>query len=245
MAASQADLEIRTLESLADFNRTLCLQKRVWGFDESDLVAPRLFAVFARIGGSCLGAFLEGEMVGFALAFAGFKPSGRRYWHSHMAAVEPALHHRGIGYLLKLQQRKEALASGLDLIEWTFDPLQARNAYFNIEKLGVSVEAYLPNFYGVTSSELHGAIPTDRLVAAWHLRSRRVVDRIAGQRPASQSSRRRVEIPARISEERRDRAILIQDRVRAQFQAAFAAKCRVTHFERLPDGGAYHLAPRL
>ncbi len=245
MAASQEGLEIRPLESLAEFDRTLDLQKRVWGFDESDLVAPRLFGVFARTGGSCLGAFLKGELVGFTLAFAAFKTGGQRYWHSHMAAVEPALHHRGIGYLLKLRQREEALASGLDLIEWTFDPLQARNAYFNIEKLGVSIEGYLPNFYGVTSSELHGAIPTDRLVAAWHLRSRGVVGRIAGERPAPSTGERRIEIPARISEEPRDRAVTIQDRVRAEFLVAFAAKCRVTHFERGPDGGAYHLAPEL
>ena len=245
MAASQADLDIRPLASLAEYYQSLGLQKRVWGFDESDLVAPRLFGVFARIGGSCLGAFLDGKLVGFTLAFAAFKPTGQRYWHSHMAAVEPALQHKGIGYLLKLRQREEAIACGLDLIEWTFDPLQARNAYFNIEKLGVRIEGYLPNFYGVTSSELHGAIPTDRLVAAWHLRSRRVVDRLAGKRPAHRGGGRRIEIPARISEEQRDRAVAIQDRVRAEFQAAFAAKYLVTHFERGAGSGAYHLAPRV
>ena len=244
MATGKARLErveIRPLDSLAEFERTVSIQRRVWGFDEADLVAPRLFGVFSRIGGSCLGVFSGAEMIGFSLAFAAFKPGGRPYWHSHMAAIEPALHHRGIGYRLKLRQREEALGAGLDLIEWTFDPLQSRNAYFNIEKLGVEIEAYLPNFYGVTSSELHGSLPTDRLVAAWHLRSPRVLERLAGRRPAGAPAAFKIETPARISEISRDVAAKIQERVRAQFQDAFARNLRVTHFERTREGGAYHL----
>ena len=245
MATRKARLErveIRPLDSLEDFDRTLPIQRQVWGFDEADLVAPRLFGVFSRIGGSCLGVFSGTEMIGYALAFAAFKPGGRPYWHSHMAAIDPALHHRGIGYRLKLRQREEALAAGLDLIEWTFDPLQSRNAYFNIEKLGVEVEAYLPNFYGVTSSELHGSLPTDRLVAAWHLRSPQVLDTIAGRRPALGPADFRIETPARISDVSREVAARIQNRVRAQFLEAFSRKLRVTRFERTTEGGAYHCA---
>ena len=245
MATREARLErieIRPLNSLDEFDRTVSIQRRVWGFDEADLVAPRLFGVFSRIGGSCLGVFSGPEMIGFSLAFAAFKPGGRPYWHSHMAAIDTALHHRGIGYRLKLRQREEALAAGLDLIEWTFDPLQSRNAYFNIEKLGVEIEAYLPNFYGVTSSELHGSLPTDRLVAAWHLRSPQVLERLAGRRPATAPAAFKIETPARISEISRDIAARIQERVRAQFQEAFARNLRVTHFERTREGGAYHCA---
>lgn len=245
MATRQAGLrpvEIRPLRTLEEFQSTLRLQAEIWGFDESDLVAPRLFGVFDRIGGSCLGAYLGGEIVGFSLAFAAFKADGRRYWHSHMVGVSPGLHGRGVGHKIKLRQREEALAAGMDLIEWTFDPLQARNAYFNIEKLGVDVQAYLPNFYGVTSSELHGALPTDRLVAAWNLRSPRTVACLEDRpRPRSESAVR-VEIPARISDVPRAQAAEIQARVRESFQAAFASGLRVSRFERTAAGGVYHLA---
>ena len=246
MAARQASLEglqIRRLRSLEEFNLTLGLQKRVWGFDEADIVAPRLFSVFSRIGGSCLGVFRDGKLVGYSLAFPAFKPSGDRYWHSHMAAVHPSLQHQGIGHRLKLRQRSEALAAGLDLIEWTFDPLQARNAYFNIEKLGTDVVGYLPNFYGVTSSELHGSLPTDRVVAAWRLRSPRVLERLKARRPPAVAGDSQIRIPARISDVPRSRAARIQDRVRNQFQEAFERGLRVTHFERSRDSGIYHLAP--
>lgn len=244
MATREGVVELRRLESLDEFQATAELQRRVWGFDESDLVAPRLFGVFTRTGGSCLGAFLDGRLVGFALALAAFKRDGRPYWHSHMAAVEPALHHRGIGFLLKQLQRREAMEAGLDLIEWTFDPLQSRNAYFNLEKLGVEIEGYLPNFYGVTSSDLHGALPTDRLVAAWHLASRRTAARLAGQPARRVAGSATIEIPTRISEVSRTVAAGIQERVRTQFQDAFARRLRVAWFERTPESGIYHLARR-
>ena len=244
MAARQAGLgpvEIRPLRTLEEFQSTLRLQTEVWGFDEADLVAPRLFGVFDRSGGSCLGAYLGSEMVGFSLAFAAFKPAGRRYWHSHMVGVIPRLHGHGVGYQIKLRQREEALAAGLDLIEWTFDPLQSRNAYFNVEKLGVDIETYLPDFYGITSSELHGALPTDRLVAAWNLRGPRTVACLESRMPPASESAECIEIPARISDVPRERAIEIQARVRASFQAAFASGLRVSRFERTAGGGAYHL----
>ncbi len=244
MGASQEDLrnlEIRPLESLDEFNETLKLQKLIWGFHESDTVAPRLFGVFNHIGGSSLGAFLDGELVGYTLAFAAFKSNRKAYWHSHMAGVDPSSHNLGIGRRLKLRQREEALVAGLDLIEWTFDPLQARNAFFNIEKLGTAIEAYIPNFYGVTTSELHGYLPTDRLVAAWHLSSPSVVDRLAGRRPASGECTMRIEIPTRISEVPRPEAAEIQDKVREQFQIAFDSGLRVTGFERGPSHGCYIL----
>ncbi len=245
MAARQAGLgpvEIRPLRTLEEFQSTLPLQAAIWGFDDTDQVAPRLFGVFDRIGGSCLGAYLGGEMVGFSLAFAAFKPDGLRYWHSHMVGVSPGLHGQGVGYQIKLRQREEALATGLDLIEWTFDPLQARNAYFNIEKLGVDVRAYLPDFYGITSSDLHGSLPTDRLVAAWQLRSPRAVARLEDRPRTSTESAARIEIPARISDVPREEAARVQARIRQSFQAAFAGGLRVSRFQRTATGGTYHLA---
>ena len=245
MAARQAGLgpvEIRPLRTLEEFQSTLPLQAEIWGFDDTDQVAPRLFGVFDRIGGSCLGAYIGGEIVGFSLAFAAFKPDGLRYWHSHMVGVSPGLHGQGVGYQIKLRQREEALATGLDLIEWTFDPLQARNAYFNIEKLGVDVNAYLPDFYGITSSELHGSLPTDRLVAAWRLGSSRVIARLEGRPRTCAESAARIEIPARIADVPREQAAGVQAHVRESFQAAFASGLRVSQFRRTATGGTYHLA---
>ena len=244
MAESQADLrelEIRPLESLDEFRATIRLQELIWGFDPTEMVASRLFGVFSHIGGSSLGAFLQGELVGYTLAFAAFKPNLKAYWHSHMAGVDPAFHNLGIGRRLKLRQREEALAAGLDRIEWTFDPLQARNAYFNIEKLGIAVEAYIPNFYGITSSKLHGTLPTDRLVAAWHLKSQAVAERLAGLRTTQRHWSMRIEVPSRIGEVARPEAIRIQERIRGQFRIAFEEGLRVAAFERGATRGAYIL----
>ena len=244
MAASQAGVgpvEIRPLRTLEEFQSTLQLQSAIWGFDDTDQVAPRLFGVFDRIGGSCLGAYLNGEIVGYSLALAAFKPGGLRYWHSHMTGVSPSLHGQGVGYQIKLRQREEALAAGLDLIEWTFDPLQSRNAYFNIEKLGVAVEAYLPDFYGITSSELHGSLPTDRLLAAWHLSSPRAIARLEDRPRASAKGTVQIEIPSRIADLPREQAANIQSRVRGSFQAAFASGFEVSGFQRTATGGVYHL----
>ncbi len=246
MAAGQAAeagrLTIRRLESLDDFGQTLRLQKLIWGFDDGETVAKRLFSVFNRIGGSSLGAFLGRRMVGFTLAFPAFKPDQKPYLHSHMTGVDPGNHNLGIGYQLKVMQLEEARAAGLDLIEWTFDPLQSRNAFFNVEKLGVEIDAYLPNFYGVTSSELHGALPTDRLVAAWHLDRASVRERLAGRGPTPTMGEASIEIPLRISEVPRPEAAAIQRSVRERFQASFAEGLRVVSFERTSRGGVYHLA---
>ena len=245
MAARQdglVPLEIRPLSGLDEFQATVRLQSAIWGFDETDVVAPRLFGVFARIGGSCLGAFRDGELVGFSLAVPAFKLDGRRYWHSHMVGVSPGLHSQGVGYQIKLRQREEALAAGLDLIEWTFDPLQARNAHFNIEKLGVDADAYLPNFYGITSSELHGSLPTDRLVAAWRLNSPRALARLQNRPHEGPAGEASIEIPGHISELPREQASQVQARTREAFQAAFEQGLKVARFERTAAGGTYHLA---
>lgn len=244
MAKSQADLgqlEIRRLESLDEFHATLRLQEMIWGFDPPDMVASRLFGVFNHIGGSSLGAFLDGKLVGYTLAFAAFKPDLKAYWHSHMAGVDPSFQSLGIGRRLKIRQRDEALAAGLDRIEWTFDPLQARNAFFNVERLGTAIDAYIPNFYGITSSKLHGSIPTDRLVAAWHLDSPAIAERLAGQPPRPGRCEMRIEIPSYIAEVPRAEAVQIQARVRMQFRDAFDKGLRVAGFERGRTQGAYIL----
>ena len=234
-------LEIRTAASLEEWQQTLDLQSEIWGYGAEDQVPSRLLGVFERTGGCCQGAFLDGKMVGFSLAFAGFKASGQRYWHSHMVGVRPQLHSRGIGYRLKLAQRDAALAVGVERIEWTFDPLEARNAYFNVSKLGAEAERYLPDFYGTTSSPLHGGMPTDRLVAVWRLRSRRVTDRLRGVRPPPGCGAAQVEIPARPELLPQPDALRVQSRVRSKFQAAFARGLKATRFSRGADVAIYHL----
>lgn len=237
-------LEIRPLRTLDEFEATVPLQRAIWGFREEELVASRLFVVFSRIGGSSLGAYLGGNLVGYTLAFAAFKPGGEPFWHSHMAGVVPQAQGRGIGRLLKVRQREEAMKAGVDRIEWTFDPLQPRNAHFNIEKLGVEVDTYLPNFYGMTSSALHGSIPTDRLLAVWRLRHPAVEDRLAGRSRARATGHLHIEVPARSAGRPRNVTLAIQARVREQFTAAFQAQLHVTRFERTSTGGIYHLGRR-
>ncbi len=157
------------------------LEFQVWGFRERDVVPSQMYVVAAKIGGQVLGAFVDEKMAGFVLAYAGIR-DGRPYLHSHMAAVLLNFAILGIGRRLKLAQREDALARGISLIEWTFDPLQTKNAYFNICRLGAVARRYLLDVYGSTSSPLHAGLPTDRLVAEWHLESQRVVDILARQR---------------------------------------------------------------
>ncbi len=248
MAAGKADLsglEIRVLTTLDEFDQTLDLQKRIWGFDESDVVAPRLFSIYRHVGGSVLGAFFGEEMVGYTLAFAGFKSDHSVYWHSHMAGVVPELQGRGIGRRLKLRQRAEALAAGINLIEWTFDPLQMRNAFFNIERLGVVVREYIPNLYGVTSSKLHGSLPTDRLVASWHLESARVLARIDGIGREGDSTSRTINIPEDAGALALDERLGVQAAVRSEFESAFADGLEVSGFEVSSSGGRYLLTRRV
>ena len=248
MAASEehlAGLEIRPLAELSEFLQTLSLQKRIWGFDESDAVAPRLFSVYRHTGGSVQGAFIDGEMVGYTLAFAAFKPDHSVYWHSHMAGVLPEFQGRGIGRRLKLRQREEALAAGIGLIEWTFDPFQVRNAYFNIERLGVVVDEYLPNLYGVTSSELHGSLPTDRLVAGWHLESPRVVEKTTGGELGRLAVEQAIDIPADVTKMSTGDGVALQRDLAAAFQSAFKDGLSITAFDVTADGGRYLLTRRV
>jgi predicted GNAT superfamily acetyltransferase len=158
-----------------------------------------------------------------------------------MTAVLPEYRDLGIGRQLKLAQRDDALARGISLIEWTFDPLQTRNAYFNICRLGVVARRYLLDIYGSTSSPLHGGLPTDRLVAEWHLASDRVEQVLTGKEPALADAKERVEIV--LDESSPETIAQTQIQARQRFQDLFARGHVVTWFEKLPGGGAYLLEP--
>jgi len=233
-------VSIRHCHTVPEFEQMVELEFAVWGFGERDVVPSQMYVVAAKIGGQVLGAFLGDKMVGFVLAYPGVRDGGP-YLHSHMAAVLPQYRDLGIGRQLKLAQRDDALARGITLIEWTFDPLQARNAYFNICHLGVVVRRYLLDVYGSTSSPLHGGLPTDRLVAEWHLASKRVTDILEGKEPAIGGGKERVEMLGDDSSP--EKIAYTQAQARQRFQELFAKGYVVTWFERLPGGAAYILEP--
>ncbi|MGH9666926.1 MAG: GNAT family N-acetyltransferase, partial [Bryobacteraceae bacterium] len=196
------------------------------------------------VGGQAFGAFDGERMIAFCLAIPGLKPGGRSYLHSHMLGVLPEYRNRGVGRLLKLEQRTDAIARGIELIEWTFDPLELKNAYFNIERLGAIVRRYVPNQYGTTSSHLHGGLPTDRCVAEWWISTGRVNRILAGQPYQRPTAETRISVPATIGKLRRSdpKAVRrIQTEVSEQFLEHFRAGLAVVGFERPEGAGTYLL----
>lgn len=173
-------IQIRDLTTIEEFRQVVDLEREIWGYtDNADMVGVPVFIFTVHRGAKLIGAVdPSGRMVGFAYAVVGMK-AGRPMLWSHMTGVLPE-HRGGLGYRLKLEQRRRALADGYDLIEWTFDPMQAMNAHFNFAKLGGVVDEYAVNFYGESTSALHRGTPTDRVVLSWHIGaphvSRRVED---------------------------------------------------------------------
>lgn len=238
-------IALRPLVTPEEFEQGFELQKVVWGFEDVDLVPVRLFVVATKIGGQVFGAFEGKQMVGFVMSLPAYR-NGRAYLHSHMAAVLPAYQGQGLGRRLKLEQRREALARGLELVEWTFDPLEFRNAYFNIERLGVICRRYVRNQYGRTSSPLHGGLPTDRLVAEWWLATPRVEVAVRGERNPHRAQPERLLVPAAIHEVKKHdpaAAEQMQSEVREQFESWFGRGYAVTGFEPAAAGGTYLLEP--
>jgi predicted GNAT superfamily acetyltransferase len=172
-----ADIQIRDLTTIDEFRQVVALEQAIWGYsDQGDLVTVPVFIFTVHRGATLIGAFSGDRMVGFAYAVVGMKGGKPMQW-SHMAGVLPEFR-GGLGYRLKLAQRERAIAQGLDLIEWTFDPLQAMNAHFNFAKLGCVADEYAANFYGESTSALHRGTPTDRLVASWKITEPHVVRRL-------------------------------------------------------------------
>jgi len=256
---------IRACEGLDELEAVVQLQVETWGYDQADIIPRKAFLVMQSVGGQVIGAFdteLPGapangdaeSMVGFALSLPGVKAASKStggrpyaYLHSHMLAVRDGYRNRGLGAQLKLAQREDALSRGIRHIEWTFDPVEIKNAFLNIHKLGAIVRTYRENFYGVSSSRLQGGLPTDRLVAEWELDSPRVKAYLEGNPPAGLVIDERITVPASIyqwkaSHADRPRALAVLLDNRAKFQRAFARGLAVLGFERDPDGnGIYEL----
>lgn len=236
-------IEARALTETRQLQEAVELQRTVWGFADIELLPVRLFVVATKVGGQAFGAFDGRVMVGFLLAIPGLKPGGGAYLHSHMLGVLPAYRNQGVGRMLKLKQREDALARGIDLVEWTFDPLELKNAFFNMERLGTIVRRYVRNQYGTTSSPLHGGLPTDRCVAEWWLISKHAQAILAGQTPARHVEER-IEVPADIDVIRRAepaRAREIQKSLGARLMDGFDRGLAVVGFERSASAGTYLL----
>ena len=241
-----AATDIRQLSALEEFSAVVRLQQEIWGFHDVELLPRRLFVVASKIGGQILGAFDGQKMIAFCVCIPGLKPGGKPYLHSHMLGVLPKYRNTGLGRRMKLKQREFALENGIDLIEWTFDPLEVKNAFFNIERLGTIVRRYVRNQYGTTSSHLHSGLPTDRLVAEWWLRSPRVeiLCLASGPREGTRRESARISVPGDISEIRRtdpERARLVQASMGEQFEHHFRSGLAVIGFDITEATGAYLL----
>jgi predicted GNAT superfamily acetyltransferase len=227
---------IRRCQGLDELRTCVALQKEIWNFTDDELVPLRMFVVAEKVGGQVMGAFDGKEMIGFALSVPGMR-SGHLYLHSHMLAVRKEHRNTGLGRRLKLLQREDALSRGIELIEWTYDPLEIKNAYLNIEKLGAISRRYNINQYGITSSPLQGGLPSDRLIAEWWLKSKRVQTLLdSGKNPAFEQ-KTAIEVPAEIYQwkaaaETRPKAQEVQARNREQFLRAFESGLAVLGYQR-------------
>ncbi|MCD6321176.1 hypothetical protein J7L84_02895 [Candidatus Bipolaricaulota bacterium] len=177
------EITIRPLRSPRELRRCEALQREVWGMPELEVVPDYVLLTAAEGGGAVLGAFAGEELVGFVLSFVGLSGEGELRHLSLMAGVKEEWRDKGLGYRLKLAQREHALQQGIGLITWTFDPLESRNAHFNLNKLGGIAREYLPEYYGELRDARNRGLPADRLLCEWHLNSPRVEARIRGQRP--------------------------------------------------------------
>ncbi len=238
------DITIHQLSKFEEFADVVELQKAIWGYSEIELLPLRFFIVADKIGGQVLGAFHNRKMVAFSICIPGLKENGQSYLHSHMLGVLPQYRNTGLGRQMKLKQRQYALAEGVSLIEWTFDPLEIKNAYFNIERLGAIIRRYVYNQYGTTSSHLHGSLPTDRLVPEWWVKSSRVEAICNGLASEPPEVVARVEVPANIAQlkhQQPDRAREIQERIASEFSEFFREDLAVIGFEKSEESGTYLL----
>ena len=239
-------ITIRKCDGMDELNACVALQKEVWNFDDVDLVPLRMFVVSQKIGGQIIGAFDGGELVGFAFSIPGSR-SGHSYLHSHMLAVRASFRNHGLGRRLKLAQRDDAITRGVDLLEWTFDPLEIKNAHLNLSRLGAIARRYSVNHYGHSSSPLQGGLPTDRLVAEWWLRSKRVVNLLDKKQPPQFQVEKRIEVPAQVyawkaAPADREKAAQVQKRNREQFLPAFSQGLVALGYERdAQENGAFLL----
>lgn len=236
---------ISVCSTLGEIRQCQELQRTIWHDTDEDLTPTAIFVVAGKTGGHVLLAHHGSKPVGFALAFPAFR-GNLRCLHSHIVGVVPEYQNRGLGRMIKLKQRDLMLEMQIALMEWTFDPLALRNAYFNIVRLGATVRRFYSNLYGITSSPLHSGLPTDRLVAEWQVSSNRVQNALAGGAPAVASDAIQIVVPAEMEEWKHSgsrHAEEVQTRLKADFQERFAQGFAVTGFRMENGNGIYLLEP--
>jgi predicted GNAT superfamily acetyltransferase len=242
---------IRECTTIDEFDSCIRLQREVFGLPELEISPRRHLIVSRQAGGWTLGAFVAERLVGFVHHMAAVREE-TIFGYSHMMAVAGEYQNKGVGARLKWNQRERALNEGRMFIKWTWDPMQARNAYFNLNRLGVTVRSYAVNFYGtdyVTSPRPEGTPPpgidSDRLFAEWQLQSARVI-RLSQVGPASIDvpATRAIAIPTDWTSLCKQDPVAARDeqlRVRTEFQSAFAEGLVCAGFDRSADGPRYLL----
>ncbi len=236
---------VRKCRGLDEFQRCVDLQREIWGEADLEVEPATMFVVAAHTGGQVLGAFDGDRLVGYTLAVVGLC-DGVAYLHSHMTGVHRDYRNRGVGRQLKLFQRDEALGRGIRLIQWTFDPLELRNAHFNLNRLGAICRNYQPNLYGVTTSPLHRDMATDRLLVEWRIDSARVVAAIEGLVKNPAEAPAIIELPGvleRWLEENSPEIGKLQARLREEFMMWFAKGYAAVALRTTRGARAYLLTP--
>src|SRR5262245_36807189 len=229
-------MTIRPITDLTELQKCVELQREAWGLADIEVIPVRMLVTQNRVGGLVLGAFEDNQLVGFLNAMPGVR-DGTPYWYSQMLAVKNRYRNRGIGADLKLAQRDHARQRGIHLIEWSFDPLESKNAYLNIAKLGVIVRRYSVNLYAPMASEVQKGLETDRLIADWW---------IDKPRPRIEGGIRRVRIPADIQQLKKqslESAQAVQARVRSEFLKNFHDDYFVAGFDRSTEWSEYLFIP--
>ena len=239
---SGAEIEIRDCVTMAEYDKCIQLQREAFALPDLEISPRRHLIVTRRAGGWTLGAFVGDEMVGFVHHMIAVKGANEIIGYSHMMAVAKDYQNKGVGAKLKWAQRTRALAEGRNFIKWTWDPMQARNAHFNLNRLGVTVSSYGVNFYGTDyitmprEAEGGAVLDSDRLFADWQLDSSRVALLAEGHIPKRESEPiATITIPPDWSSLIREDAAAARSeqlRVRAEFEAAFAAGLVCAGFDR-------------
>lgn len=249
---TKPEIIIREVETIEEMRECIELQRKVFASPDLEISPVRHLIVARYAGGFTLGAYLGERLVGFVLSLPMFLENTHEHaFYSHMTAVDTSLQSLGIGAKLKWAQRERALTEGVNYIKWTYQPVLARNAFFNIERLGVTINTYMPNFYGTdaeSSAEQKVAqegVDSDRLFADWHLDSPKVIALSKGEKFEETSEIiRTIEIPANWNElvvKETKKAIAEQERIKREFQTAFAEGLIVKGFERSEENPKYLL----
>jgi predicted GNAT superfamily acetyltransferase len=248
---SGPQIVVRECTSVEEFQQCIDLERTVWNDTDIGIMPIRLYMISKACNAPTIGAFEAsgtsgGKLVGFVHTMIALMDKHVVY-HSHLAAVLEGWRHQDIGYKMKLAQREHALRAGVPLIIWTFDPLQSRNAHFNINKLGAVIRRYAVNYYGEgLSTVFDSAVPSDRLFAEWWVSSRHVESALAGVRPSMEDKSQSVSIPSDIE---KVRAQSVEEhkrwrlRVREDLQRRLATGLIVRGFERESGTGRYLLGP--